>query len=294
MSLDIKRNVIWRWMLVVALAGLMTACSSVGGVKSGAASSAQSSAKTSTDAAETSAASNTAGSSGSTLSAIGNHADKALTALSEKTNIGNNPDDPLEGYNRLIFSFNEGVDEAILKPVASGYKSFIPQFIQDGIGNFFSNIGDIWTSVNNLLQGKVEESATDVLRILVNTTFGIGGVIDVASKEGLPKHLEDFGQTLGVWGVGPGPYFILPLIGPSTVRDAFATPIDFQGDILLRTRPLIRNTTSVMRVIDKRAAALDATNLIEEAALDKYVFIRTGHLQRRAAQVDPEGKSDDK
>ena len=252
---------------MLALVGLMTACSSVGGVKSG---------------------------NGSTFSQIGDQADKALTQLSEKTNIGNNPDDPLEGYNRVIFSFNEGVDEAILKPVASGYKSFIPEFIQAGIGNFFSNIGDIWTSVNNLLQGKVEEGATDLLRVAVNTTFGIGGVIDVASKEGLPKHLEDFGQTLGVWGVGPGPYFILPIIGPSTVRDSLALPVDLQGDILLRTRPLVRNTTTVMRVIDRRAAALDATNLIEEAALDKYVFIRAGHLQRRAAQVDPEGKSDDK
>lgn len=261
------KNIGLRWLGILTLACVMTACSSVGGVKS---------------------------SASSTFSAIGEEADKALTQISEKTNIGNNPDDPLEGYNRVIFGFNEGIDEAILKPVASGYKSFLPEFIQAGIGNFFSNIGDIWTSVNNLLQGKVEESATDLLRIAVNTTFGIGGVIDVASKEGLPKHQEDFGQTLGVWGIGPGPYFILPLIGPSTVRDALATPVDFQGDILLRTRPLIRNTTTVMRVIDKRASALDATNLIEEAALDKYVFIRAGHLQRRAAQVDPEGKSDDK
>lgn len=256
-----------RGLMILTLACVMSACSSLGGVKS---------------------------TTNSTLSAIGDGADKALTHISEKTNIGNNPDDPLEGYNRVIFSFNEGIDEAILKPVATGYKSFLPEFIQAGIGNFFSNIGDIWTSVNNLLQGKVEESATDLLRIAVNTTFGIGGVIDIASKEGLPKHQEDFGQTLGVWGVGPGPYFILPLLGPSTVRDALATPIDFQGDILLRTRPLVRNTTSVVRVIDKRAAALDATNLIEEAALDKYVFIRAGHLQRRAAQVDPEANSDDK
>jgi phospholipid-binding lipoprotein MlaA len=256
-----------RGMTVLALVCVMSACSSLGSVKS---------------------------STNATLNAIGDKADKALTQISEKTNIGNNPDDPLEGYNRIMFGFNEGIDEAILKPVAKGYQSFLPEFIQAGIGNFFSNIGDIWTSVNNLLQGKVEESATDLLRIALNTTFGIGGVIDVASKEGLPKHLEDFGQTLGVWGVGPGPYFILPLIGPSTVRDALATPIDFKGDILLRTKPLVRNTTSVLRVIDKRAAALDATNLIEEAALDKYVFIRAGHLQRRAAQVNPEGNSDDK
>lgn len=230
-------------------------------------------------------------STGNVIESISADAGEALTNISIKTGIGNNPDDPLEGYNRAIYSFNEGLDEVILKPAANSYKTVLPEFVQAGIGNFFANIGDIWTAVNNLLQGKFEESGTDLLRLALNTTFGLGGVIDVASREGLPKHLEDFGQTLGVWGVKPGPYFILPLFGPSTVRDALALPIDLWGDILFaQAKPLVRYTSSVVRVVDKRAAALDATNLLEEAALDKYVFTRDGHLQRRAAQVNPEAQ----
>lgn len=225
------------------------------------------------------------------IESISADAGEALTNISIKTGIGNNPDDPLEGYNRAIYSFNEGLDEVILKPAANSYKTVLPEFVQAGIGNFFANIGDIWTAVNNLLQGKFEESGTDLLRLALNTTFGLGGVIDVASREGLPKHLEDFGQTLGVWGVKPGPYFILPLFGPSTVRDALALPIDLWGDILFaQAKPVVRYTSSVVRVVDKRAAALEATNLLEEAALDKYVFTRDGHLQRRAAQVNPDAQ----
>lgn len=252
------------WLSLVCIVLLSSACTTMGKVKQ---------------------------STGNVIESISADAGEALTNISIKTGIGNNPDDPLEGYNRAIYSFNEGLDEVILKPAANGYKTFLPEFVQAGIGNFFANIGDIWTAVNNLLQGKFEESGTDLLRLALNTTFGLGGVIDVASREGLPKHLEDFGQTLGVWGVKPGPYFVLPLFGPSTVRDALALPIDLWGDILFaQAKPVVRYTSSVVRVVDKRAAALDATNLLEEAALDKYVFTRDGHLQRRAAQVNPDAQ----
>ena len=252
------------WLSIVCIMLLSSACTTIGKVKQ---------------------------STGNVIESISADAGEALTNISIKTGIGNNPDDPLEGYNRAIYSFNEGLDEVILKPAANSYQTVLPEFVQAGIGNFFANIGDIWTAVNNLLQGKFEESGTDLLRLVLNTTFGLGGVIDVASREGLPKHLEDFGQTLGVWGVKPGPYFILPLFGPSTVRDALALPIDLWGDILFaQAKPVVRYTSSVVRVVDKRAAALEATNLLEEAALDKYVFTRDGHLQRRAAQVNPDAQ----
>lgn len=252
------------WLSLVCIMLLSSACTTIGKVKQ---------------------------STGNVIESISADAGEALTNISIKTGIGNNPDDPLEGYNRAIYSFNEGLDEVILKPAANSYQTVLPEFVQAGIGNFFANIGDIWTAVNNLLQGKFEESGTDLLRLALNTTFGLGGVIDVASREGLPKHLEDFGQTLGVWGVKPGPYFILPLFGPSTVRDALALPIDLWGDILFaQAKPVVRYTSSVVRVVDKRAAALEATNLLEEAALDKYVFTRDGHLQRRAAQVNPDAQ----
>lgn len=264
---DEQASVTFRWLgwlSLVCIVLLSSACTTMGKVKQ---------------------------STGNVIESISADAGEALTNISIKTGIGNNPDDPLEGYNRAIYSFNEGLDEVILKPAANGYKTFLPEFVQAGIGNFFANIGDIWTAVNNLLQGKFAESGTDLLRLALNTTFGLGGVIDVASREGLPKHLEDFGQTLGVWGIKPGPYFVLPLFGPSTVRDALALPIDLWGDILFaQAKPVVRYTSSVVRVVDKRAAALDATNLLEEAALDKYVFTRDGHLQRRAAQVNPDAQ----
>ncbi len=217
---------------------------------------------------------------------------KAITTLekvSEKTNIGNNPDDPLEGLNRSVFTFNESLDEHVIKPVAQTYKKVAPTVVQNGVSNFFSNAGDVWTSVNNILQGNFADGANDFMRFLINTTMGIGGLFDVASEGGMDKHQADFGQTLGVWGVPAGPYVVLPILGSSTLRDTIATPIDFKGDILYSQTPTnVKNTTSVLRVIDKRAALLDAANLIEEAALDKYVFIRGAYLQRRESQIKKE------
>lgn len=221
-----------------------------------------------------------------TLSTVKTQAVATLEVVSEKTNIGNNPDDPLEGFNRYVFDFNEGLDQYILKPVATSYQKITPSFIQTGISNFFSNAGDAWTAVNNLLQGNAADSANDVMRFAINTTFGIGGLIDIASAGGMPKHKADFGQTLGMWGVPSGPYVILPLLGPSTVRDTLVTPIELKGDILKYALPVPeRNTATVLRIIDKRASVLQASNLIEEAAIDKYVFIRGAFLQRREGQI---------
>jgi phospholipid-binding lipoprotein MlaA len=212
-----------------------------------------------------------------------------------------NPDDPLEGFNRAMFTFNDGLDQAVLKPAATVYQNVLPSFVQTGIGNFFGNIGDVWTAVNNLLQGKVANGLSDVVRVTLNTTFGFGGLLDIGSEAGLQKHREDFGETLAVWGVGNGPYVVLPFLGSSTVRDTVALPFDFAGDLWTYQRPVwVRNSGSVVRVIDSRAAVLNASNLIEDAALDRYEFIRDAYLQRRANKIndgynaDPEPKEKSK
>lgn len=196
------------------------------------------------------------------------------------------PRDPYENFNRAMFEFTEKVDETAVKPIAQAYKAVTPSFVQTGIGNFFGNIGDIWSAINNLLQGKLEAGMNDVMRVALNTTWGFGGVLDIGSAAGLPKHKEDFGQTLGVWGVPSGPYLFLPLLGPSTMRDAIVLPIDYYGDAWAYRYPVYqRNTGSVVRAIDKRAASLDAVNLLEEAALDKYLFVRDAYLQKRANDI---------
>ncbi|WP_416200221.1 VacJ family lipoprotein [Undibacterium sp. CCC3.4] len=215
-------------------------------------------------------------------------ADKALDTIGTKTNIGQNPRDPLEGFNRAMFDFNDAIDQAVLKPVAQVYANVTPSFVQTGVGNFFGNIGDIYTALNNLLQGKVGDGSSDIMRVALNSTFGLAGLLDIGSPAGLSKHKEDFGQTLGVWGVRSGPYLVLPVLGPTTVRDAVATPLDYYGDAWSYYKPVyIRNTGSLVRLVDKRASVLDAGSLIEEAALDRYVFIRDAYLQRRASQINP-------
>ena len=197
-----------------------------------------------------------------------------------------NPKDPYEGFNRAMFKFNDTLDKAALKPAATAYKKVLPSFVQTGVGNFFANLGDVWTAANNLLQGKGADGMSDVTRVAVNSTVGIVGLFDVASKAGLPKHNEDFGQTLGVWGLNSGPYLMLPLLGPSTVRDTAALPLDFLGDPWYYKRPVyLRNIGTATRVIDKRAALLDASNLMEDAALDRYEFVRDGFLQQRESRI---------
>jgi phospholipid-binding lipoprotein MlaA len=196
-----------------------------------------------------------------------------------------NPKDPFEPFNRAMFSFNDAVDQAAVKPAAQAYSN-LPSFVQTGVGNFFGNLGDVWTAVNDLLQGKVADGVTDVMRVAVNTTFGLGGLLDIGSEAGMTKHKEDFGQTLGKWGVSPGPYLVLPVLGPSTVRDTVATPLDIAGDPWHYKRPVRwRNTGTVLHVVDQRAVLLDASNLIEAAALDRYEFVRDAYLQRRESKI---------
>ncbi len=197
-----------------------------------------------------------------------------------------NPEDPLEGFNRSMLAFNDNVDRVALKPAAMTYKTLTPSFVQTGIGNFFGNIGDVWTAINNLLQGNLVDGFSDVMRVAVNTTLGWGGVLDIGSEAGMPKHNEDFGQTLGKWGVQSGPYIVLPFLGSSTLRDSLALPLDYKGDPWSYADPVwVRNTGSVVRVVDQRAVLLDASNLIEEAALDRYEFIRDAYLQRRQSKI---------
>jgi phospholipid-binding lipoprotein MlaA len=197
-----------------------------------------------------------------------------------------NPRDPFEKFNRAMFTFNDTVDRTALKPAATVYKEYTPGFMQTGVNNFFGNLADAWTGINNLLQGKGQEGLSDFTRFALNSTFGIIGVLDIASEAGLQKHSEDLGQTLGAWGVPSGPYLMLPVLGPSTVRDTAALPADLWGDPWTHKNPVRwRNVGMGVRAVDQRATVLDASNLLEEAALDRYEFIRDGYLQRRESKV---------
>ena len=199
---------------------------------------------------------------------------------------GNNPRDPLEPLNRAIYGFNDGLDQAIIKPVSQGYRAALPGIVRAGVTNFFSNIGDLWIAVNNLLQGKVEQGLGDVMRVGINTTFGLLGIIDVATDAGLDKHSEDFGQTLGRWGIGGGPYLVLPFFGPSSLRDGIGTVFDVAADPVMNVGHIpTRNSAWALRTTDVRAGLLDASTMLEEAALDKYVFARESYLQRRRSQI---------
>ena len=198
-----------------------------------------------------------------------------------------NPRDPLEPLNRAVYGFNDGFDRAIAKPVAEGYRNIVPGVIRTGVSNFFSNLDDLWVAVNNLLQGKVRQAADDFGRVVINSSIGLLGLIDVASDAGLEKHNEDFGQTLGSWGVGSGPYLVLPFLGSSTVRDGLSQVlVDVNADFVAQTNHVpTRNTLYAARAISFRAGLLDAGRILEEAALDKYSFTRDAYLQRRQSLV---------
>ncbi len=198
-----------------------------------------------------------------------------------------NPKDPLEPFNRSMFEFNDALDRTVLKPVASAYQEVTPSLVRRGVGNFFNNIEDAWSFVNSVLQLKGEAAGNSLMRVCVNTFFGLGGVLDVASEMRIERHSEDFGQTLGRWGVGAGPYIVLPLLGPSTLRDTVALPVDkMTGDPVTKIEDIpVRNTLWSLRLVDKRAQLLRAGDLLDEVALDKYTFTRDAHLQRRRNAV---------
>ena len=194
--------------------------------------------------------------------------------------------DPWEGLNRKTYAFNDAVDRAVLKPLAQGYEKVTPAFAREGVNNFFENLDDIGTGLNNFLQGKPGHGLSDAGRFVVNTVFGVFGLWDVATPMGLEKHYEDFGQTLGVWGVQPGPFFVIPFLGPSTVRDAPARVIDpsWYYPIWLDNDTLYWSLWGLDKV-RVRANLLQAEGVLDAAALDKYTFIRDAWLQRRRSQV---------
>lgn len=194
--------------------------------------------------------------------------------------------DPLEGFNRTVDGFNQVVDKALVKPLAQGYDKVTPPEVKTVIGNFFSNLDDISVAFNNLLQGKPKAAGSDITRFALNTTVGIVGLADVATELGFPKNDEDFGQTLGVWGVGSGPYLVLPLLGPSTLRDAPARVVDAPLDPLYHYDDVrIRNSLFVVNLVNTRARLLPATDLVERVALDQYAFVRDAYLKRRASLI---------
>ena len=197
-----------------------------------------------------------------------------------------NPD-PLESLNRKTFALNESVDRAVLAPVARAYTRVVPASVRTGVGNVFSNTKDLWSAVNLGLQGRPLDGASDALRFGTNTVFGVLGFFDVATRVGLEKHGEDFGQTLGVWGVGPGAYLVLPLLGPSSLREAASFPLDVMGTVSLSGSDVaLGNSLTALKLADGRANLLPITDMVEQVALDKYSFIRDAWLQRRKNLVD--------
>lgn len=197
-----------------------------------------------------------------------------------------NPRDPFEPFNRGVYQFNDAVDTAVLKPVATAYRDVVPSPVRKGVNNFFGNLQDAWSFVNNALQLKGEAAMDSFFRFGVNTVIGLGGILDVATEMNIEKHTRDFGHTLGYWGVGPGPYIVLPLLGPSTLRDTAALPVDMQGDLVAGISDVpTRNTLTAVRIVDTRADLLKATAMLDEVALDKYTFVRDAYLQRRRSVI---------
>jgi phospholipid-binding lipoprotein MlaA len=191
-------------------------------------------------------------------------------------------DDPWEGFNRTVFKFNDTVDQYALKPVAKGYVKVTPQPVRDSITNFFSNIGDVYNVANNLLQLKIADGVSDIMRIVINTVFGVGGLFDVASLAKLPKHNQDLGLTFGHYGAPAGPYLVLPIFGPSTVRDAIGTGGNyFINPLTYLNPPAATWGLYGLNITSTRANLLGATDLLEGAAIDKYSFVRNTYLQRR-------------
>lgn len=216
-----------------------------------------------------------------------------LMLLGGCAGFNTNPRDPLEPMNRKVMQFNEGVDAMVLKPAATVYQQSIPPLVRTGVSNFFGNLSDAWSFVNSALQFKFQNAAENFMRLNVNTVFGLGGILDIASELNIERHREDFGQTLGRWGVPAGPYIVLPLLGPSTLRDTIALPVDRKGDPLRRVEGTAdRNGLYFLRAVDVRSNLLRVGSVLEEAALDKYSFTRDAYLQRRRATI-VEGKDSD-
>jgi phospholipid-binding lipoprotein MlaA len=200
------------------------------------------------------------------------------------------PQDPLETWNRGVYRFNEGLDHAVLKPVATAYQDVIPSPVRTGVTNFFGNFRDLWSAANAALQLRPQEAVENLMRFNVNTFFGLAGVLDIATEMQIPRTTLDFGHTLGYWGVPSGPYLVLPLLGPSTVRDTAGFVVDRQSDLISHRVDHVptRNSIQGLRIVNTRAELLPATNMLDQIALDKYSFVRDGYLQRRQSQIRPQ------
>jgi phospholipid-binding lipoprotein MlaA len=198
------------------------------------------------------------------------------------TGVDADPLDPLEGYNRSMYQFNDALDRAVIKPLARGYQAITPAPVNKGITNFFNNLSDVRSALNNLLQFKIGRAFSDVGRVAINSTVGILGLLDVANNMNLPRYDEDFGQTLGVWGMGSGPYIVLPFFGPSSGRDGVGVVVDWFTDlVMLIDDNAIRWGLRGLDVVDTRADLLNASRVLEQAALDPYAFVRDAYIQRR-------------
>ncbi|MBK6906730.1 MAG: VacJ family lipoprotein [Rhodocyclaceae bacterium] len=207
-------------------------------------------------------------------------------ALGACSSTSGNKKDPIEGFNRAMFAVNETIDSYAVRPVAKAYDDYLPVVVKAGVSNFFGNIDDVFTGVNNFLQGKPGDGASDLGRFVINSTIGILGMVDVASDIGLAKHDEDFGQTFGRWGVGNGPYVVLPVFGPKTARDTVGFMVDRYVDPVGNIEDVsVRNSLSALRIVSIRAELLPADKVVDEAALDKYSYVRDGYLQRRRSQI---------
>ncbi|ASW02067.1 MlaA family lipoprotein [Paraburkholderia aromaticivorans] len=195
------------------------------------------------------------------------------------------PGDPFEPVNRAVFSFNDGLDRYVAVPVAKGYQKVTPQPLRTAVSNFFSNLGDLTNAANALLQLKITDATEDFVRFAFNSTFGLGGLLDWATPAGLPKHHQDFGLTLGHWGIPSGPYLVLPLFGPSTVRDSMGLIVDVKFNPLNYMEPAVRNPLYVLQFVSVRSDLLGASDLLQQAALDKYSFVRDAYTQQRRARL---------
>jgi len=205
------------------------------------------------------------------------------------------PRDPLEGFNRSVYGFNDFMDEHLFDPLGRAYQAVLPDFLDRGISNMFGNLGDVGVIANDILQGKLGQAVSDIARVVFNTTIGIGGFFDVSSRIGLPKHNEDLGQTLGRWGVGPGPYLVAPFFGPMSLRDAagfgvqstFLYPVSYVGNDGYRAGLMSLN------YVDFKADLLSAGRILGEAALDEYDFVKNAYLERRENLVKDRDFADD-
>ena len=208
--------------------------------------------------------------------------------------VGRSSGDPFEPFNRSMATFNEGIDSVALKPAAIVYRRYVPPIVRTGVSNFFANLTDGWSFINSALQFKFQAAAENFMRLNVNTFFGLGGILDVASEFNIERHREDFGQTLGRWGVPAGPYIVLPLLGPSTLRDTAALPFDRIGDPVHGVDPWgARYELYTLRAVDIRSNLLRVGDVVDGAALDKYTFTRDAHLQRRRAEIFEDKVTDD-